>query len=293
MIMNRKSVFTLFGLMLALIILPGYAFAGTQPVNSFVDQTTEPINLPATKLLVATVNTGKNQGGNDATSTVVNITGTGLLPADVAEVCVDYAAVEVACQTNPVSLSNISITLGGTEKGGDAYDYRITLNSSAGGKTIQVTVQSIAGTIPGTISLPQSTALRNIQGASTPPSIDTPTFSSVTATSAILGGRVVSVGTSPAADAQGTVYNYTGGLPTENAIAEGSTPADTTAFTHLSGGMNSADEVFFRAYVEQSATKYYSAVDSFFTYPANDPTGFSIDQVTSNSMRINLSLIHI
>ena len=203
--MNRKSLNTLFGLMFALISLPGAAFAGTMVLDSFTDQTTEPINLPATNLLLATIGTSADRGGNDATATTVSIGGT-VVAADIAEVCVYYGGVLESCQTNPGDLASIVLNLPGNTKGGSPYDYDVTLNASAGGKTILFTVQSITNTtITDIIPLPASTATRNIAGASSPPSIDTPTFSSVAATSAVLGGRVVSVGTSPPADAQGTV----------------------------------------------------------------------------------------
>ena len=56
--------------------------------------------------------------------------------------------------------------------------------------------------------------------------------------------------------------------------------------------MTSADQVFFRSYALQlpSTYTYSTNVGTFYTYPANDPGGFSIDSVTSTSMRVNWTL---
>ena len=58
------------------------ANAGTMTLDSFVDQTTPTIDVGATKLIVATVNTGASQGGNDASSTTVSIGGS-VAPGDI------------------------------------------------------------------------------------------------------------------------------------------------------------------------------------------------------------------
>ena len=55
--MNRKSIYKLFGIFFALMSLTGAAFAGDLVLNSFNDLTTDPINLPATNLQVATIGT--------------------------------------------------------------------------------------------------------------------------------------------------------------------------------------------------------------------------------------------
>ena len=154
--MNKRFLFKLLGSITAMFVIPGQAFAGTMLLDSFVDQTPATINLPATNLLMATLNTSADKGGDDATATAVNIGGT-VAASDVSEVCVDYATVQVSCTTIAGSLTNISITLGGNQKGGDPFDYRVTLNPSAGGKTIQLTVVSMsAATATGTpgVSLP-------------------------------------------------------------------------------------------------------------------------------------------
>ena len=106
---------TTLSLALAMIAFSGQALAGTMILDTFTDQAPNPVNLPATKVLMASVNTTADKGGNDATATAVTITGS-VVAADVAEVCVDYDAVEIACVTSPGSLSNISISLPGNQK---------------------------------------------------------------------------------------------------------------------------------------------------------------------------------
>ncbi len=192
-------------------------------LDSFVDQTTDPINLPATKLLMATVNTSGDKGGNDASATTVTIVGT-VVPADVAEVCVDYNSVEVTCQANPNPLSNISLALPGNQKGGALFDYRVTLNPSAGGKTIQVTVVSITNTtITDNIPLPESTAPVSIAGAVTVPTLSSPVLigglTTVTSSSATLGATQDTNG-GAAVTARGIVWNTTGSPTTADNTAE-------------------------------------------------------------------------
>jgi hypothetical protein len=286
--MNKRFLFKLLGSITAMFVIPGQAFAGTMLLDSFVDQTPATINLPATNLLMATLNTSADKGGDDATATAVNIGGT-VAASDVSEVCVDYATVQVSCTTIAGSLTNISITLGGNQKGGDPFDYRVTLNPSAGGKTIQLTVVSMsAATATGTpgVSLPQSTVTPSISAASTPPAIDTPTFTSVLTNGATLSGNITDLGTSPVANQHGTVWNYTGNPTTADNASLLGTPSLNT-FTDARTGMQTADQVFFKAYVEQSGTPYYTVDSSFFTYPANDPSGLNFSGTDHANITIN------
>jgi len=80
---SRTRIFWQGCLLVAWVFISGSAYAGTMILETFVDQTTDPINLPAAKLLVATINTSGIQGGNDATATTVSVGGT-VVPADIA-----------------------------------------------------------------------------------------------------------------------------------------------------------------------------------------------------------------
>ena len=168
--MFRKRLIVVLGLALAWGFSPA-ANAGTMNLNSFVDQSPATVDAPTTRLLMATVNTSASQGGNDADSTTVSIGGTVAL-ADVAEVCAFYNSVLVTCVADPSPLTDISIALGGNQKGGASFDYYVTLNASAAGETISLTVESVTNTnLTDNIPLPQSTATRPITGGSTIPTV--------------------------------------------------------------------------------------------------------------------------
>jgi hypothetical protein len=211
-----KSKFLLISsLILAMIVSPAAYAAVSIVLDTFTDQTPAPINLPADKLLMATVATATQGGGqaNDATATTVTIGGT-VAAADIAQVCVDYGGTEVACATSPGSLTDISISLPGTQGGGAAFDYRVTLNPSASGKTIFLSVVSItaAGNVVDNIPLPASTAERSISGGATAPTLSAPTATGINHVSATLGATIDSDG-GASVTAHGTAWN-TSGTPT-------------------------------------------------------------------------------
>lgn len=266
MIIKRKFLLVL-GFMLTWGVSLS-ANAAALILDSFVDQSPATINLPATKLLMATVNTTADKGGVDAADTTVSIGGS-VVAADIAEVCVDYAAAEIACQINPNPLTNILITLAGNQKGGSPFDYRVTLNPSAAGKTIQLTVESIvAATLTDNITLPQSTALRTIAGGA-PPTVTTPTFADVTDTTATLGGNVTDPGSAAVTD-RGIEWGTTPGGPWPNSVASGT--GGTGSFTVPVTGLPSSSNIYFRAWAD-NGVRAYSAESSFTTNaPAAPPT---------------------
>jgi hypothetical protein len=63
---RKQSIFVL-GLVLVWGVSPS-AYAGTMILDSFVDQTTDPIDQTIGSQLIATVNTSGTQGGNDASA---------------------------------------------------------------------------------------------------------------------------------------------------------------------------------------------------------------------------------
>ncbi|MBE9549510.1 MAG: hypothetical protein IMF09_08915, partial [Proteobacteria bacterium] len=196
--MNKKSLITLFGLMFSLIFLPGAAFAGDLVLDSFNDLTTDPINLPATDLQLATIGTSANQGGDDPTDTTVAIGGT-VAAADIAQVCVYYGGLLESCQNNPGNLASIVVNLPGNTKGGSPFEYHVTLNASAAGKTIQLGVLSFGGSThaTSTITLPQYTATVNIVAVATAPTVTAQAATAIGTDSATLHGTVTDAGTAP------------------------------------------------------------------------------------------------
>jgi hypothetical protein len=94
----------------------------------------------------------------------------------------------------------------------------------------------------------------------TPPVVDTPTFSSVTTSSAVLGGNVSGDGGGVITD-RGTVWG-TSPNPTGNALSQGS---GLGSFTHLRTGMPPGTLIYFRAYASNSTGTSYSQDGSFTT----------------------------
>ncbi len=271
--MIRRKFLLVLGLILIVVASPS-ANAGTMILDSFADQTTAPIvYVLDAKLLMATVNTSTISGGNDASATTVTIgdVTTTIVPADIAAVCVDYGGTEVACQANPSSLTNILIVLGGNQKGGAAFDYRVTLNSSAVGKTIFLTVESITNTIlTDNIPLPQSTATRNIASSTVAPTVDTPTFASVTDTTATLGGTMsANGGVDPSACGVqwGTATGVYGALIPD----PGGACTVGVAFNLPVTGLTPGVTIYYRAYATNTAGTGYSVEDNFPT-PVGLPT---------------------
>jgi len=134
-------------------------FAGVHELLNASDNSTDVDSCAAPNdVLMVTITTNSRQGGNDASATLVSVGGT-VAPADVAEIRVYYDVTLVGSVTNPGSLSNVSISLPGNQKGGKNWTYRVILNATAGGKNFDLTVHSITGT--DNAVLPFTTATRN------------------------------------------------------------------------------------------------------------------------------------
>ena len=91
------------------------------------------------------------------------------------------------------------------------------------------------------------------------PTVDTPTVTNITATTAELGGTVSSDGGGTVTD-RGTVWG-TAPNPTGNALSQGS---GTGTFSHLRTGLPTGTLVYFRAYATNATGTAYSA-DATFT----------------------------
>jgi hypothetical protein len=111
----------------------------------------------------------------------------------------------------------------------------------------------------------------------------------VTASTATLGGNISSDGGDPPITSRGTVWNTTGAPITENAVAQGGTT--TGGFSHLrdTPPLNSGTLIYFRSYAVNGTGTGYGPDNSFYTEPANQPTGIAFPATTNNSMTINWS----
>ena len=98
------------------------------------------------------------------------------------------------------------------------------------------------------------------------PTVDTPTFSNVTDSTATLGGTVSDNGGAAVTD-RGTVWG-TSSNPTGNALSQGS---GTGSFSHLRTSLPPGTLIYFRAYATNSAGISYSANASFTTDPPPTP----------------------
>jgi hypothetical protein len=257
-------------LLLAMVASPA-ANAAKLKLNTFTDQSLATIDLPATKLLMATVATDAQGGGAaaDALTTTVTIGGS-VVAADIAAVCVDYNAVEVACVTNPNPLTNIVVTLTGAQPGGAPFDYRVTLNQSAGGKTIFLRVDGFTATdLNDVIPLPQSTATRDISGGATAPTVGSPSIAfRADPTEADIGGTMTDEGSPAVTDCGAEWGESTGTYPNNIAVALPLTECIVDVpFTVLATGLPSSDTIYYRAWAENGLTGN-SGESTFITKPA-------------------------
>jgi hypothetical protein len=112
------------------------------------------------------------------------------------------------------------------------------------------------------------------------PTVDTPTATNITATTAELGGRVASDGGGTVTD-RGTVWG-TSPNPTGNILSQGT---GTGTFRHQTTGLPTGTLVYFRAYATNAAGTAYSP-DATFT-PADVPTvttpSVDLGSITTNS----------
>jgi hypothetical protein len=260
-------------------------------LDSFVDDTTGPIDQEIAKYQMATIINSVDKGGNDATSTTVSISGS-VTAAQIVEVCVNYGGAEQSCQTNPGSLTNIVLDLPGNnaQKGGSPFTYHVTIdttaNPSAIGETISLTVHSIANTnlidnIP--LSSNPTTAPQTIfSSAGVAPTVDTPTVANLTydnpTWSADLGGTV--------SDA-GTPSTLSGGCGVDWGTAPANPPATTypnsvpggvpcagagDAFKVNVTGLPSSSTIYFRAWADNGLRDYSNVEGQFDTGSVSEPT---------------------
>ncbi len=113
---------------------------------------------------------------------------------------------------------------------------------------------------------------------STIPSLNTPTITALTSTSATLGANVVSLGTPASISVRGICWGTTPN-PTINCIAEGGTTIGV--FTKNFTGFTPGTQYYYRGYATNASGIGYSA-DGTFT------TQFSLPTVTTSSFVLNV-----
>ena len=117
-----------------------------------------------------------------------------------------------------------------------------------------------------------------------PPTLSTPTVTSVEIAQASLGATIDSDG-GAAITERGTVWGTTTG-PTGNVQAEGGTALG--AFSHTRIALPGGSQIFFRGYADNSEGRAYSPELSFWTEPTK-AASVTFSGVTENTMTINWS----
>jgi len=119
----------------------------------------------------------------------------------------------------------------------------------------------------------------------TPPVISSPTATSVTATSAILGGDITADGGAPILE-RGTVWATVPGVTiADNKLAEGGTT--TGIFTHTRTGMPANTPIYYAAYATNSAGTTLTTESSFTTLlgePTNHAASFAANSYSYSSL---------
>ena len=135
-----------------------------------------------------------------------------------------------------------------------------------------------------TTSAPTASATTN-SGA---PALTTPTVSSITENSAILGATVTSNGGS-ALTARGTSYKTSSPvIATDNQLAEGGT--SVAAFTHSRTSLSPQTQYFYVGYATNSSSTAISSEGNFRTY-SNPPTAQAgLSATAASTTQINLTI---
>ena len=126
--------------------------------------------------------------------------------------------------------------------------------------------------------------------AAVAPTISTPTLSTITNSSATLGGNITSDGGSAITD-RGTVWKtITGVTISDNFLSEGG--ITTGVFSHSRTSLPAKSQIFYKAYATNSIGTSLTSESNFFTL-ANEPTStvgsFAANAVSGSSTSLNLS----
>jgi hypothetical protein len=123
--------------------------------------------------------------------------------------------------------------------------------------------------------------------APVPPIIIEPTFTDVTATSAILGGNITATGGAPVTQ-RGTVWSITSPVTiNDNKLAEGGT--GTGVFSHLRTSMPPNTTIYFAAYATNSAGTSLTDESSFTTFlgePTNHALNFTATAISYSTITV-------
>lgn len=122
----------------------------------------------------------------------------------------------------------------------------------------------------------------------TPPTLTTPTSTSITTSTAILGGNVTGVGCNTITE-RGIYYSTTIGFADGDGIkvSETSGPYSTGTFTVNVTGLTSGTTYYYKAFATSASGTSYTTQGTFSTLkiePANHPTNFVATSVTTGAI---------
>ncbi len=124
----------------------------------------------------------------------------------------------------------------------------------------------------------------------TTPLVESPTYASVTNTTAVLGGNVTSAGNVVGGLLErGTVWNTTGSVTISDNKGVESSPI-SGVFTHLRSGLPAKTQIYFKAFATNILGTTLTSEGTFFTL-ATEPSAYpgSFSALTSGSFSIDLS----
>ena len=287
---------------------------GNDVVKVKTSGTTGVYSINITGLAVGTTYNFKgyaiNQGGAGYTSTVLSFT----TPASLATVTVLAAS----------NVTGVSAELGGnvTSDGGSPISERgivyapTALNSNPlinGPSVVKLTSAGSTGTFavdafgltPGTSYSVRSYAINSLGVSyssqivtfvtSNLPVVDSPTSTSVLATSATLGGRIVNDGGAPI-NQRGVVYSTTNPNPVIGGPGVFALPATGTALgvytVNTASPLESGKVYYFRAYAANSVGTGYSTVGQFATLSLPLVTSPTSADITGSSATLGGNVVN-
>lgn len=130
------------------------------------------------------------------------------------------------------------------------------------------------------------------EGDATPvvPTLTTPTVSSITNNSAILGATLTNDGNA-SITARGTVWKASAGVTSsDNALAEGGT--SVAGFSHSRTSLPAGTRIYYRGYATNSAGTGLSPESDFYTLsnePVAGPASFTATAVSATQINLNFS----
>ncbi|MBI3185630.1 MAG: CxxxxCH/CxxCH domain-containing protein [Myxococcales bacterium] len=122
-----------------------------------------------------------------------------------------------------------------------------------------------------------------LASSAAPPTLTSPTATSILDTTATLGANLTDNGGSAITE-RGTCWGTTAN-PTGNCVAEGGTGLGV--YTHARTGLTAGTRLYYRGYADNGTGRGYSPDGSFYTEPATQASGVNFTGVSGTGMTVN------